>query len=428
MLDINLIRENPKAIARRLAKKEVKVNFKELLQWDIDRKSLISQVEELKAKRNKESALVPQLKKEGKDASGIIADMKALGDKITELDEQTRAVELKIEDFLLRLPNLPDKDVIAGGKEKNRVVKIFGAQPKFGFKSKSHIELCESLGLIDYVRGAKIAGNGSWIYTGLGAKLEWALLSLFIEENTKAGFTFMLPPYMLNYECGKGAGQFPKFEDDVYWIDNKNTTSKFLLPTAETALVNYHAGEILSSKELPKKYTAYTACFRREAGSYRQEERGMVRGHQFNKVELVQFTTAEQSDAAFKEMVGQPQKIMKKLGLHYQVSKLAAADCSASMCRTYDIEVWIPSMGIYKEVSSASNAREYQARRNNTRYRDEETKKLCFTHTLNASSLATSRVFPALLEQLQNADGSVNLPKALWKYMGGVKKLEPIKK
>ena len=428
MLDINLIRENPKAIARRLAKKEVKVNFKELLQWDSERRALISQVEELKATRNKESALVPKLKKEGKDVSNIINEMKSLGEKVTKLDEQTREIEEKIDDFLLRLPNLPDKDVVAGGKENNKVIKLFGGQPKFSFKAKNHIELCESLGLIDYVRGAKLAGNGSWVYTGLGARLEWALLNLFIEENTKAGFTFMLPPYMLNYDCGKGAGQFPKFEDDVYWIDNKSESSKFLLPTAETSLVNYHAGEVLSSKELPKKYTAYTACFRREAGSYRQEERGMIRGHQFNKVELVQFTTAEQSDLAFKEMLRQPQKIMKKLGLHYQLSKLAAADCSASMSRTYDIEVWIPSMEIYKEVSSASNARDYQARRNNTRYRDEESIKLYYTHTLNASSLATSRVFPALLEQLQNEDGSVTLPKCLWKYMGGVKKLEPIKK
>jgi len=428
MLDINLIRENPKAIARRLAKKEAKLNFKELLQWDAERRSVISQVEELKATRNKESSLVPKLKKEGKDVSNIINEMKILGEKVTKLDEQARDIERKIEDFLLRLPNLPDKDVVAGGKEKNRVIKTVGEKPKLSFKAKNHIELCESLGLIDYSRGAKLAGNGSWIYTGLGARLEWALLNLFIEENTKAGFTFMLPPYMLNYDCGKGAGQFPKFEDEVYWIDSKSETSKFLLPTAETSLVNYHAGEILSSKELPKKYTAYTACFRREAGSYRQEERGMIRGHQFNKVELVQFTTAEQSDAAFKEMLSQPQKIMKKLGLHYQVSKLAAADCSASMCRTYDIEVWIPSMEIYKEVSSASNARDYQARRNNTRYRDEDSKKLCYTHTLNASALATSRVFPALLEQLQNEDGSVNLPKCLWKHMGGIKKLEPVNK
>ena len=427
MLDINLIRENPTAIARRLAKRGCKVSFKELLQWDIERRNLINQAEELKAKRNKESALVPQLKKQGKDASTVIAEMKALGEKISELDEQAKNVEAKIEDFLLGLPNLPDRDVVAGGKENNKVIKVVGEKPVFDFKAKNHVELCESLGLIDYARGAKLAGNGSWIYTGLGARLEWALVSFFIEENTKAGYTFMLPPYMLNYDCGKGAGQFPKFESEVYWIDEKSQTSKFLLPTAETALVNYHAGEILSSKELPKKYTGYTACFRREAGSYRQEERGMIRGHQFNKVELVQVTTAEQSDKAFKEMVEQPQKIMKKLGLHYQVSKLAAADCSASMCRTYDIEVWIPSMGIYKEVSSASNARDYQARRNNTRYRDEETKKLNFVHTLNASALATSRVFPALLEQHQNADGSVDIPKVLWKYMSGVKKLVPNK-
>jgi seryl-tRNA synthetase len=230
---------------------------------------------------------------------------------------------------------------------------------------------------------------------------------------------------MLSYECGVTAGQFPKFEEDVYHVSNAEG-KKFMLPTAETALVNYYRNEVLEESQLPKKFFGYSACFRREAGSYRAEERGMIRGHQFNKIELFQYTTADGSDAAFEEMTSMACKLVEGLGLHYQLSKLAAGDCSDSMARTYDIEIYIPSMNIYKEVSSASNARDYQARRGNMRYRNAE-KKLQFMHTLNASGLATSRVFPALLEQNQNADGSVTIPEVLRKYLGGLEKLTPIK-
>ena len=230
---------------------------------------------------------------------------------------------------------------------------------------------------------------------------------------------------MLNYECGYVAGQFPKFSDEVYWIQNPTSADKkFMLPTAETVLVNLHRDEILTLDELPKKYIAYTPCYRREAGSYRSEERGMIRGHQFNKVEMVQYTTEDGSDAAFEELVGKAERLVQELGLHYRLSKLAAGDCSFSMAKTYDIEVWIPSMGIYKEVSSASNARAYQARRGNIKYRGED-KKLHFAHTLNASGLATSRVMPAIVEQFQNADGSVTVPEVLRKYMGGQEVIKP---
>lgn len=218
--------------------------------------------------------------------------------------------------------------------------------------------------------GRKIAGAGSWLYRGWGSRLEWALLNFFVNEHIKDGYEFILPPHMLGYECGYVAGQFPKFGDEVYWIENPTSSDrKFMLPTAETALVNIHRDEILSEEDLPRKYIAYTPCYRREAGSYRAEERGMIRGHQFNKVEMVQYTTEDQSDAAFEELVGKAERLVQELGLHYRLSKLAAGDCSFSMARTYDIEVWIPSMGIYKEVSSASNARDYQARRGNVKYR-----------------------------------------------------------
>lgn len=422
MLDINLIRNNPNGVAERLAKKGCVVDFTEFLSWDNDRKKLIQESEALKAERNNNSALVPKFKKEGKDVAELIAKTKEIGVKISEVDAKLGEVEEAINDFLCRLPNMPDEDLLAGEKENNKVIYTFGNKPEFSFKPLSHIEICEKKGLIDYERGAKLSGNGSWIYRGMGAKLEWALLNFFIDEHINDGYEFVLLPHMLNYDCGFGAGQFPKFSDEVYWIDEKSKTSKFLLPTAETALVNMYRGEVIEEKNLPIKLAGYTPCYRREAGSYRSEERGMIRGHQFNKVEMVQYTTAEGSDKAFEELVKKAQTLVEKLGLHYQLSKLAAGDCSASMCRTYDIEVWIPSMNIYKEVSSASNARDYQARRSNTRYRNEQTKKLEYVHTLNASGLATSRLFPAILEQYQNEDGTITVPEVLRKYMGGIEK------
>lgn len=426
MIDINLIRQDHEAIRQRYLRRGKDIDFTAFLQLDEQRKAIIQSVEQMKAQRNKVSAQIPQLKKAGQDVSATIAEMKALGDKITQEDARLAEINDQIRDFLLRLPNLPDEDLLAGGKENNKPIKLFGTKPTFDFIPKDHVELAKSLGLIDYERGAKLAGNGSWIYTGLGARLEWALLNYFIDSHIAKGYEFMLPPYMLTYECGLTAGQFPKFEEDVYQLANAEG-KKFLLPTAETALVNLYRDEVLAESQLPRKFFGYSACFRREAGSYRSEERGMIRGHQFNKVELFQYTTPEQSDAAFEEMVNMACGLVEGLGLHYQLSKLAAGDCSDSMARTYDIEIYIPSMNIYKEVSSASNARDYQARRGNMRYRSEVDKKLYFMHTLNASGLATSRVFPALLEQNQNADGSVTIPEVLRKYMGGLDKLVPIK-
>ena len=428
MLDINLLRNNPKFVVEALAKKEYEFDPSEFLKLDTQKRELMTKTETLKAEKNKVSALVPQLKKEGKNTSEIYKIMKKIGEEITALDKQIETLTNQLNDILFALPNMPDEDLLAGGKENNKVVKVFGKKPEFNFKPLSHIELCEKLGLIDYERGAKLSGNGSWIYTGMGARLEWALANYFMEKHLADGYEFMMIPYMLNYECGFVAGQFPKFSDDVYWIDGKSENSKFLLPTAETPLVNLHRNEIINESELPKKYFAYSQCFRREAGSYRSEERGMIRGHQFNKVEMVQYTTKAGSDAAFEELVGKAEKIVEGLGLHYQTSKLAAGDCSHSMARTYDVEIWIPSMNIYKEVSSASNARDYQARRGNMRYRDSSTQKIEFMHTLNASGLATTRVFPAILEQYQNEDGSVTIPQVLRKYMDGLEKIMPVKK
>ena len=422
MLDIKLIIEDPEKVRAALAKKGCSVDFTELLQWNEQRRSLLSDVEADKAQRNKVSAMIPALKKEGKPVDEIFASMRALGETIAQKDALVSELNNKIFDFVSRLPNLPDDDLLPGEKENNAVVKVFGKKPEFSFNAKNHVDLCNSLDLIDYERGVKLSGNGYWLYTGDGARLEWALLNFFIQEHLNDGYTFILPPHQLGYNCGFGAGQFPKFSDEVYWIEDGDAQTKkdqrFMLPTAETALVNMFAGEIIDESKLPMKFFAYTPCYRKEAGSYRAEERGMIRGHQFNKVEMVQYAHPDKSKQAFEELVNKACSLMEKLGLHFRLSKLAAGDCSASMARTYDIEVWIPSMNIYKEVSSVSNANDYQARRNNTRFKGAD-KKIGFVHTLNGSGLATSRVFPAIIEQYQNEDGSVTIPEVLRPFMNG---------
>ena len=426
MIDINVIRENPEKVKEALKKKLWDTDFTELLEWDKQKRDLMKVVEGNKAEMNRLSATVPAAKKAGEDVSKIFAKVKEIAAKNNEKDKELKELEDKIFNFLAELPNIPDDDLVGGGKENNKVIKIVREKPNFNFKMKDHVELATSLGLIDYDRAAKIAGRGAWIYTGLGAQLEWAILNFFISEHLKDGYTFILPPHLLNEDSGFGAGQFPKFREDVFWLDGMEP-KRFLLPTAETALVNLYRNEILKEEDLPKKFFAYTPCYRREAGSYRTEERGMIRGYQFDKIEMVQYTKPEDSDKAFEELVRKAETLVDKLGLHYQVSKLAAGDISHSMARTYDIEVYLPSVGIYKEVSSASNARDYQARRTMCRYRDSETGKTRYVHTLNASGLATSRIFPAILEQFQQEDGSVIIPEVLRPFMGGLEVLKPIK-
>lgn len=419
MLDIQLIRQQTDLVSRKLAKKGCNVDFTEFLKLDKERRALIQKTEELKALRNKVSAQIPLMKKNGEDVGQQLAEMKNVAEEVKRLDADLARINEKQTTFLQSLPNLPDDDLVGGGKENNKVISMWGKKPEFDFQPLHHVDIAEKLHLIDYNRGAKMAGSGSWVYTGDGALLEWALLNYFVEQHIADGYTMILPPHMLNYASGYTAGQFPKFIDDVYWLDHAEERSNFMLPTAETALVNLYRDEILDEKELPKRFFAYTPCYRREAGSYRAEERGMIRGHQFNKVEMFQYTTKDGSDAAFEELVGKACKLVEGLGLHYRLSKLAAGDCSASMARTYDIEIWIPSMNDYKEISSVSNARDYQARRGNMRYRDSKTGKIEFVHTLNGSGLATSRVFPAILEQYQTADGKVWVPEVLQKYLHG---------
>jgi len=423
MIDIKLIRENPEEIKKRLLYKEVDCGdaIDRILELDGLRRDTIAKTESYKAEQNKVSKQIPQMKKAGEDVSPVLARMNELKAAAKEADAALRDIESEYNDLLLSLPNLPDPDLKPGGKENNEPLRYFGEPHKFDFEPKNHVDLCTSLGLIDYTRGTKLSGSGFWVYRGLGARLEWALLNYFIDTHLADGYELVLVPHMLGYECGLTAGQFPKFKDDVYWLETaEDERRRFMLPTAETALVSLHRDEILSEAELPKKYISYTPCFRREAGSYRADERGMVRGHQFNKVEMVQYTLPEKSDEAFEELVGKAEALVRGLGFHFRTVKLAAADCSASMARTYDIEIQIPSMNGYKEVSSVSNARDYQARRGSMRFKRESTGKTEYVHTLNGSGLATSRILPALVEQNQRADGSVVVPEVLRKYLGNL--------
>lgn len=426
MLDIKRIKENPEAVKAGLRAKEVDCDatIDRILELDEQRRALIADTESRKARQNKVSKEIPQLKKQGKDVAPIFAEMAELKKGLTEDAEKLDAVMAEYRTAMLSLPNLPDPDLLPGGKENNQPLRYFGEPHKFDFEPKHHVDLCEGLGLIDYERGVKLAGSGNWMYTGMGARLEWALLNYFIDTHIADGYDFILPPHMLEYQCGETAGQFPKFADEVYKIANPtDDRTHYMLPTAEAALCSIYRDEILSEADLPKKFFAYTPCFRREAGSHRADERGMVRGHQFNKVEMFQFTRPEDSDAAFDELVRKAEDLVKGLGFHFRTVKLAAGDCSASMARTYDIEIQIPSMNGYKEVSSVSNARDYQARRGNIRFR-RDGGKIEFVHTLNGSGLATSRIFPAMVEQNQRADGSIVVPEVLRKYLGGIEVIE----
>ena len=421
MLDIKYIKEKPDEVIARLAKKgkDAKAEIEQILSLDGERRALIAETEAIKAEQNKTNKLIPLYKKEGKDVAPIFAQMKELSAKTKAIDERLREVDTQLTSVMLGLPNLPDEDLLPGGKENNEPLRYYGEPKVFDFEPKNHVDLCTSLGLVDYDRGTKLSGSGFWIYRGMGARLEWALLNYFIDTHLGDGYELILPPHMLEYECGVTAGQFPKFADEVFKIENNtDNRSRYMLPTAEAALASLYRGEILTEADLPKKLVSYTPCFRREAGSYRSDERGMVRGHQFNKVEMFQYTLPEKSDEAFDELVMKAENLVKGLGFHFRTVKLAAEDCSASMARTYDIEINIPSMNGYKEVSSVSNARDYQARRGMIRVKREGTGKTEFVHTLNGSGLATSRILPALVEQNQLADGSVVVPEVLRKYLG----------
>ena len=403
-------------MTKKMADKGVFIDFAELLKKVEQKKSIKMENDTLRSRRK---TLSKKICKEMKSGNPIVD----LQDEVRFVNEKLKSNELVINELdhfintiLLDLPNPPADGVAPGGKENNEVIKIHGIKPEFNFIPKSHIELAESLDLIDYKRGVKLSGSGYWVYTRIGAMLEWALLNYFIEAHLADGYEMLLLPHILNQECGFVAGQFPKFYDEVYYLDDSK--EKFILPTAETALVNLHRDEILSGDQLPIKYTAYSACFRAEAGSAGRDTRGLIRQHQFNKVELVKFVKPETSYDELEKLTNDAEKLLQKLGLAYRVVCLSTGDLGFSSAKTYDIEVWMPSYGRYVEISSCSNFEDYQARRANIKYKETPKDKAQFVHTLNGSGLAVGRTVAAILENYQNEDGTVTVPEVLVPYMG----------
>ncbi|WP_327717507.1 serine--tRNA ligase [Streptomyces sp. NBC_00490] len=412
MLDVTLIRQHPDRVQDALRKRAVDADIPAFLALDAAFREARTAVERLRGERRRISADIAVRRRADEAADELQADAKELTDRLAAAETELARLARDHRTFLDALPNLPDDDVVAGGKENNQVVRVTGTPPRFDFDARDHVRLTEELGLVDHKRGTRLAGSGYWVYRGEGAALEWALLNHFLDAHRRAGYEFVLPPHLLSYEAGYTAGQFPKFADEVFRTDDDH----FLLPTAETALVNLHRGETLDEAELPLKYVAYTPCYRKESGSHRTADRGTLRGHQFNKVELFQFARPEDSEAAQRELLARAEELVAGLGLHHRVTQLAAEDTSPAQAKTYDVEVWLPSLDAYAEVSSVSNAREYQARRGGIRYRPANGGKSAYVHTLNASGLATSRLLPAILEQHQRADGTVEVPPVLRRW------------
>jgi seryl-tRNA synthetase len=419
MLDIKLIRENPQEVERRLRTRDESISLGPLLKLDEERRRLIAQVEQLKAQRNQATERIAQLKREKKEseAQALIAEMGQISDTIKSLDSKLAQLEQEIQDFLARLPNLPHESVpVSSNKGDKKILREFGQKPQFSFPFKNHIELGEQLGLLDFPRAAKIAGSRFPLYRGKGALLEMALISFMMRYHTeKNGYIPIFPPFLGNPESFFAAGQLPKFADQVYFCPEDKL---YLNPTAEVLLANLHRDEILDGSQLPLKYCAYTACFRREAGTYGEEEKGLIRMHQFNKVELFKFTKPEESYQELESLVEDAEDILKELNVHYRVALLPTCDLAQQSAKTIDLEVWIPSQNRYYEVSSISNCEDFQARRGNIRFRREKGSKPEYVHTLNGSGLATSRLFVAILENNQQPDGSVLIPKPLQEYVG----------
>ena len=421
MIDIKRIVESKdeveKALSKRMSVEDMHLD--EIIDLYNKRKKILTEYENKRAQQNSFNTKMAGIEKGSEEFKKLVSDLKVLSENVKELERNVDELTDKLTSLVEVLPNIPDDDVVAGQKEANQVIKVVGEKPVFDFPIKDHVELGESLELFDLERAVKISGNNFVMYKGWGARLEWALLNYFINSHLSDGYEMLLPPHIVGERSGYTAGQLPKFKDDVYWLKDLD---QFLIPTAETALDNLFRDEILNEKDLPKKYFSYTPCYRKEAGSYRANEKGLIRVHQFNKVEMYQYTTQKGSDLAFEELLKKAEKLVADLGLHYRVSKLAAGDCSAPAARTYDVEVWLPAISQYYEVSSISNVRDYQARRGNMRYRKEDG-AIEYMHTLNASGLATSRLMVALVETYQQEDGSILVPDVLRKYIG-VDKIE----
>lgn len=418
MLDIKYLRQNISQVEERLKTRGGSIDLGPFLSREERRRSILQEVEALRNRRNTVSKEIGEKKKQGLDATAQLAEMGTVSVRIKGLEEELKAVEEELSALLLTIPNIPHESVVIGtSAEDNPVVRSWGEKPSFDFTPKPHWELGENLNILDFSRGAKITGARFTLYRGWGALLERALINFMLDLHTlHHGYLEVLPPFIVNRESMTGTGQLPKFAEDLFRLDGLDY---YLIPTAEVPVTNIHRGEILVETDLPLKYVAYTPCFRSEAGSYGKDTRGLIRQHQFNKVELVKFTTPESSEAELEQLTADAEEVLKRLKIHYRVVSLCTGDLGFSSAKTYDIEVWLPGQGLYREISSCSNFGDFQARRASIRFRREDTGKVDFVHTLNGSGLAVGRTLVALLENYQQADGTIIIPEALEPYLRG---------
>ncbi|NYS48653.1 serine--tRNA ligase [Streptococcus danieliae] len=423
MLDLKQLRTNFAAAQAKLATRGVDAAvLDKMKELDEQRRELLVQVEEEKAKRNTVSSEIAQAKRNKEDAADKIAAMQALSAEIKELDSRLNSIDQELQEILVTLPNLPHDSVPVGEDEEDNVeIRRWGQAPEFDFEPKAHWDLGEDLGILDWERGGKVTGARFLFYKGLGARLERALYNFMLDEHLAEGYTEVIPPYMVNHDSMFGTGQYPKFKEDTFELADSNYV---LIPTAEVPLTNYYRGEILEAKELPIYFTAMSPSFRSEAGSAGRDTRGLIRLHQFHKVEMVKFAKPEDSYEELEKMTLNAESILQKLGLAYRVLALSTGDMGFSAAKTYDLEVWIPAQNAYREISSCSNTEDFQARRAQIRYRDDADGKVKHVHTLNGSGLAVGRTVAAILENYQNADGSVTIPEVLRPYMGGIETIQ----
>ena len=416
MLDIKTLRNESDKIRQALKNRNNDLDITPAIELDLQRREILAEVEQMKAKQNEITKQIPQMKKAGESTDAVFAEMKELSGEIKELDAKVSEIDEQLRGYMLRIPNIPNDSVPVGKDDSENVeMRRWGEPRKFDFDAKAHWDIGTDLDILDFDRGAKISGTRFTVYRGLGARLERSVIQYFLNTHTANGYTEIFPPYMVNRASMTGTGQLPKFEEDAFKVANNGY---FLIPTAEVPVTNLHRDEILDGTKLPIKYCAYSACFRAEAGSAGRDTRGLIRQHQFNKVELVKFSEPEKSYEELESLTHDAEMLLQGLGIPYRVVTLSTGDLGFSSAKTYDIEVWMPSYGRYVEISSCSNFEDYQARRANIKYRKNPKDKAQFVHTLNGSGLAVGRTVAAVLENFQNADGSVTVPEALRPYMG----------
>lgn len=422
MLDIKILRQEPERIKEALKKRNNDLDITPAIELDKKRRAVLQEAEQKKAQQNAISKKIPAMKKAGEDTAPIFAEMKELSNEIKGYDEQVREIDEELRNFMLRIPNIPNDSCPVGKDDSENVeIRRWGEPRKFDFEFKPHWDLGTDLDILDFERGTKIAGTRFTVYKGLGSRLERSVIQYFLNSHTEEnGYTEIFPPYMVNRASMTGTGQLPKFEEDAYNVKNNDF---FMIPTAEVPVTNLHRDEILDGTKLPIKYCAYSACFRAEAGSAGRDTRGLIRQHQFNKVEMVKFAHPDHSYEELESLTNDAERLLQGLGLPYRVVCLSTGDLGFSSAKTYDLEVWMPSYGKYVEISSCSNFEDYQARRANIRFKDSPKDKAQFVHTLNGSGLAVGRTVAAIMENYQNVDGSITIPEALVGYMGGRDKI-----